>query len=61
MKQLDQAAREFQKTEGLLLRRDFSLFQRDFKRDAQAFIADVESAAKKAKQSKVTLLAIIYD
>jgi N-acetylmuramoyl-L-alanine amidase len=61
MRELDLLARQFSKESASLLRKDFSLYQRDLTRDAMKFIRDVERTAKKEKSGKVVLVAILYE
>ena len=61
MKELDQLAKQFSKTSGIVLQSEFSLYQKDLIRDASKFLREVEQIAKKEKTGRVVLLALMME
>jgi NADH/NAD ratio-sensing transcriptional regulator Rex len=61
MRELDQLARQFSKESASLLRKDFSLYGKNFITEVNSFIREVEKTAKKDKTGKVVLVAILYE
>ena len=61
MRELDLLARQFSKESASLLRKDFSLYGKNFVLEMSSFAREVEKTAKKDKTGKVVLVAIIYE
>jgi len=43
------------------LRRDFTMFERDFVRDSASFLKEIEKTAVKTKCNDVVLVAVVKD
>ena len=61
MRELDLLARQFSKESASLLRKDFSLYGKNFIAEVNRFAREVEKTAKKDKTGKVVLVAILYE
>jgi hypothetical protein len=61
MRELDLLARQFSKESASLLRKDFSLYGKNFIGEVNRFAREVEKTAKKEKTGKVVLVAILYE
>jgi len=61
MRELDLLARQFSKESASLLRKDFSLYGKNFIAEVNIFAREVEKTAKKDKTGKVVLVAILYE
>jgi len=61
MRELDLLARQFSKESASLLRKDFSLYGKNFVSEVNSFAREVEKTAKKDKTGKVVLVAILYE
>ena len=61
MRELDQLARQFSKESASLLKKDISLYGKNFQSEVNAFARDVEKTAKRDKTGKVVLVAILYE
>jgi hypothetical protein len=61
MRELDLLAKQFSKESASLLRKDFSLYGKNFVSEVNSFAREVEKSAKKDKKGKVVLLAILYE
>ena len=61
MRELDLLAKQFSKESALLLRKDFSLYGKNFIAEVNSFTREVERIAKKDKKGKVVLVAILYE
>jgi len=59
-RELDLLAREFSKTPVTVMRTEVNLYQSNIQSSASAFLKRIEQESKKQKQSKITLIAIIY-
>ena len=60
-KELDLLARKFSKESVTLLRKDFSLYGKNFQSEVNSFAREIEKTAKKDKTGKVVLVAILYE
>ena len=61
MRELDQLAKQFSKVSASLLRKDCSLYGKNFQSEVNSFAREVERTAKKDKTGKVVLVAILYE
>ena len=61
MRELDLLAKQFSKESASLLRKDFSLYGKNFIGEVNSFAREVEKNAKKDKTGKVVLVAILYE
>jgi NADH/NAD ratio-sensing transcriptional regulator Rex len=61
MRELDLLARQFSKESASLLRKDFSLYGKNFIGEVNGFAREVERTARKDKTGKVVLVAILYE
>ena len=61
MRELDLLARQFSKQSASLLRKDFSLYGKNFQSEVSSFAKEVERTAKKDKTGQVVLIAILYE
>ena len=61
MRELDLLARQFSKESASLLRKDFSLYGKNFIAEVNNFAREVEKTAKKDKTGKVVLVAILFE
>lgn len=60
-RELDLIAKEYQSKKATVLRKDLNLYQTSISTAASAFLRDIESQAKRQRQAKVTLVAMISD
>ena len=60
-KELDQLAKEFIKIPTVVLRKDISLYGKNFQAEVMGFSRDIERTAKKDKTGKVVLVAVLYE
>jgi NADH/NAD ratio-sensing transcriptional regulator Rex len=60
-RELDLLARQFSKESASLLRKDFSLYGKNFLSEVTSFAREIEKTAKKDKTGKVVLVAILYE
>lgn len=60
-RELDLLSREYQSKKATVLRKDLNLYQTSINTAASAFLRDIEYQAKKLKQAKVTVLAVISE
>ena len=61
MRELDLLARQFSKQTASLLRKDFSLYGKNFQSEVSSFAKEVERTAKKDKTGQVVLVAILWE
>ena len=61
MRELDLIAKQFSRESASLLRKDFSLYGKNFISEVNSFVREVEKTAKKDKTGKVILVAILYE
>ena len=60
-KELDDLAKEHQKSKPTVMKKDISIFQSSLSTEAASFLRLVESECKKQKQANVTLVAVIAE
>jgi NADH/NAD ratio-sensing transcriptional regulator Rex len=61
MRELDLLARQLSKESASILRKDFSLYGKNFQLEVSSFARELEKTAKKDKTGKVVLIAILYE
>ena len=60
-KELDDLAKEHQKSKPTVLKKDISIFQSTLATEAASFLRSVEQECKKQKQANLTLVAVIQE
>ncbi len=60
-KELDLLAKEYAKEPVIVLRSEYSLYQKDLVREATKFLRDLEKVAKKEKSGQVVLVAVVKE
>lgn len=58
-RELDILAKEYQNKKGTVLRKELNLYQTSINTASSAFLREIEYQAKKQKQAKVTVVAVI--
>jgi hypothetical protein len=60
-RELDLLSREYQSKKATVLRKELNLYQTSINTAASGFLRDIENQAKKQKQAKVLIIAIISE